>query len=41
MKSLHKKNEKNISPKKMQKQLGTQNDSKNKEMISQKKRKKK
>ena len=36
MKSLHKKNEKNISPKKMQKQLGTQNDSKNKEMISQK-----
>ena len=42
MKSLHKKNEKNernMSPKKIQRQLatvGTQNDSKNKEMISQK-----
>ena len=42
MKSLHKKNEKNeknISPKKLQRQLvitGTQNDSKNKEIISQK-----
>ena len=37
MKSFHKKNDKNISPKKMQKQLlVTQNDSKNKEMISQK-----
>ena len=42
MKSLHKKNEKNeknISPKKIQRQLvtaGTQNDSKNKEIISQK-----